>query len=92
MALGRVGLAQVVHERPDMVRVTGSQSFQGAAGADRADLVVVAHGDELGPGGLDRSQQPAHVGVRGHRVLSAFKYSSSSEEVPFKLSSTPTFK
>jgi hypothetical protein len=24
--------------------------------------------------------------------LSAFKYSSSSEEVPFKLSSTPTFK
>ena len=24
--------------------------------------------------------------------VSAFKYSSSSEEVPFKLSSTPTFK
>jgi len=38
--------------------------------------------------------------LRGHDAfddlvgysVSAFKYSSSSEEVPFKLSSTPTFK
>ena len=27
MALGRVGLAQVVHERPDVVGVAGSQGF-----------------------------------------------------------------
>ena len=69
MALGRVGLAQVVHERPDVVGVTGSQGFQGAAGADRAELAVIAHGDQLRPRGLDGRQQFADVGVGGHRAF-----------------------
>jgi hypothetical protein len=56
----------------------------------------------FGPNGLyvgghapvDRHPQAGVVAVNADndRSMSAFKYSSSSEEVPFKLSSTPTFK
>ncbi len=66
MALARVDLSQVVRERPHVAGVTGGQGLQGAAGANRAELAVIADGDQLGPRGLDGRQQLPDVGVRAH--------------------------
>jgi hypothetical protein len=52
-----------------MPRVALGQGFEGASRADGVELAVVAHGDELGAGGLHRGQQPADVGVRGHAAF-----------------------
>ena len=66
MALGRVGLSQVVRERPHVAGVTGGEGLQRAAGANRAELAVIAYGDQFRPRGLHRRQQLPDVGVRGH--------------------------
>ena len=49
VALPGVDLSQVVRERPHVAGVTGGQGLQGATGANRAELAVVADGDQLGP-------------------------------------------
>ena len=58
MALGRVTLSQVVRERPDVAGVAGDEGFERAAGADRAELAVIADGDQFRPRGLHGRQQP----------------------------------
>ena len=69
MALGRVTLSEVVRERPDVAGVAGDEGFERAAWADRAELAVIAYGDQFRPRGLHGRQQPSHVGVRGHRAF-----------------------
>jgi hypothetical protein len=69
LALGCVTLSQVVGEAPDMARVPGNKGFEGAAGADRAKLPVIAYGNQFRSRGLHCRQQFADVGVRGHRAF-----------------------
>ena len=49
VALGRVTLAQVVGERPDVTGVTAGQGFEGTPGAHGVELAVVAHDDRPAP-------------------------------------------
>ena len=53
----------------DSVGVAGDQGAQGAAGADRPELAVVAHEHQLRPGGFDMGGQAEQVGVVGHPHL-----------------------
>lgn len=69
MALGGAHLAQVVPQRPPMVGMELGQRFECTTRAYGVQLAVVAQGDELGAGGLDRGQQPAHVGVGDHAAF-----------------------
>ena len=69
MALGRVTLSEIVRERPEVARMAGDEGFERAAWADRAELAVIAYGDQFRPRSLNRRQQPPDVGVRGHRAF-----------------------
>ena len=49
-SFGGVGLADVVVEEVDGVGVAVDEGFEAAAGADGAELAVVADDDDLGAG------------------------------------------
>jgi hypothetical protein len=81
-ALGRVGLSQVVPQRPDVVGVTGGQGFEGAAGADGVQLAVIAHGHQLGPRGGHRPQQFGDIGVGGHGGFVQYQDMARCKDLP----------
>jgi hypothetical protein len=69
LAFGRVVLAAVLGQLVDDIGVAADQRSQRSAGADRTELVVVAHEHELGARGLHPGGQSDQVGVLGHPRL-----------------------
>ena len=67
--LGRVALAQVVHERPHVAGVAGRQGFEGTARAYGAELAEISDGHQLRPRGFHGSEEFPHIGVGGHGPL-----------------------
>ena len=65
-SLGWVVLAAVLGEAVDGLWVPGNKSAKSASWAHRAELVVVACQDQLGPSELYVSGEPGEVDVVGH--------------------------
>ena len=67
--LAGVVLADVLGQDVDDAVVAVEQGPEGAAGADRAELAVVADQDHLGLGQVAGGQEAEHVAVVGHAGL-----------------------
>ena len=64
---GRVGVADVVAERPKLLGVAFGKCGEDATGADGAELAVVAHDDQLCSGSLHGGEEPGEVDIGGWR-------------------------
>ncbi|GAC1532172.1 MAG: hypothetical protein NVS3B12_09430 [Acidimicrobiales bacterium] len=76
-------------ETVDPFGVAGQQSTEPSAGADRAELAVIANHDQLGSGRVDGGEETTQVGVIGQAALIEDDHVAGPEAQPVMVEAPP---